>query len=257
MPAVPFTVGMPAVHPGRAPFRFMTTRRTLLAVAVPALVLGLAACSPAATEPAETFVAGPTPDATPDPALTPNAIEADTTLIVRATATTEAGASLGLELQVHRSSPWDYVGTQTLPAAIIDDCGEPLNQELFAAETWSFTRANLTAIPVAGSGDWPSDAVVTVAPSAADDAIAGRGILAAECGADTSLTSAGRGAISLGIAQDAAAQTGWAARPWGFRAGPGVTLADCTFEVTALGTELGGGAGWAQAVDDATCVTGP
>ena len=256
MPAVSFTAEMLAVHPRRAPFRFMTTRHSLLAVAVPALVLSLAACTPVASEPAETFVAGPTPDATPEPELTPNAIEADTTLIVRATAKTTGGASLALELQVHRSSPWDYVGTQTLPAAIIEDCGEPQTDELFAAEQWSFTRANLTAIPSAASS-WPADAVVTIAPSAATDVIAGRGILAGECGADKRIGGAGRGAVSLGIAQDASAQTGWATRSWGFLAGAGVILTDCTFEVTTLGTELGGGAGWSQRADDATCVTGP
>lgn len=257
MPAFPFTEGMPAVHSGAAPFRFMTTRRSLLAVAVPVLALGLAACSPATTEPAETFVAGPTPEATPEPELTPNAIEADTTLIVRATATAATGASLSLELQVHRSSPWDYVGTQTLPAAIIEDCGEPLNEELFAAEQWSFTRANLTAIPTGDStGEWPADATVVIAPSSSNDAIASRGVLAADCEAEKGLAGPGRGAVSLGIAQDASAQTAWAARSWGFLAGAGVTLSDCTFEVTPLGTELGGGAGWTQTADAAHCVTG-
>jgi len=227
--------------------------------ALPVLVaLALTGCT--AEPEAETYVSAPAE--TPQPTLTPNAVEADTVLVIRALATADNGAQLDLELQVHQSTSWDYAGTATLPAALVDDCAGTLTEDQFATEAWSFTRANLTAIPTgASTAEWPG-IPISIEPSANYAMIAGRELLATPA-TDTSLcltsktfAGAGRGAIAVGIPSDAATLTGWSRHPWGFSV-EGATLSNCTISATTLGGLFGAGTGWTEAADDATCVTGP
>lgn len=225
------------------------------ALALPVLVaIALAGCT-ATPQPEETYV--DVPVETEQPAVTPNPVEPDTTLIVRATATADNGAQLALELQVHQSAGWDYAGTQTLPAALVQDCGS-LTLEQFAAEQWSFTRGNLTAIPTtASTADWPTTATITVEPSAESATITGRELLGADvagCAADRNFAGTGRGAVAVGIPQDAASLTAWAALAWGFRT-DGATLTDCEVQGTDLGAQFGATA--ASQADDSACLYAP
>lgn len=232
---------------------------------VAALGLGLAAsvalgaCTaapPAATEPDETYV--PAPTTGPEPVTSHSPIEDDVVVVVRATATDSAGARLTLQLQVHQAYPWDYAGIATLPAALIDDCGGALDDDTIAADRWSFVRANLTAVDESG-GAWTG--TVLLAPSGSDVYVTGRGMLAADasatqCGDDRVVTASGAGAIATGFAGDADALTAWAGQQWGFRAS-GVTLSECSVELTELGRAVGGGAGWATIADADACLAGP
>lgn len=235
--------------------------RTPLLLATPvALLLLLTACTaevPPAPE--ETYATDPSATETPEP-LVPNEIEEDTTLIVRATATAANGAALSLDLQIHQAVPFDDIAAQTLPAAVLADCAGVLTTEQFTAESWGFTRANLTAIPADSSAAWPSDARVEVVPSAAAAYTAGRGILVVEgsplCTTSKSISTEGRGALSIGIPGDATSHTGWAGQRFGFASTDGVTLTDCSIEVTALGASLGGGIDWVDASTPVSCSTG-
>lgn len=232
-----------------------TLPRACALALLPAVLL--AGCTTAPAEPEETFV--PAPTAEEEQVTEHGPIEADAVLVVRATATDASGAQLSLQLQVHQSYPWDYAGTATLPAAIIEECGGSIDEDSVAAEKWSFTRANLTAL---ATGDW-SGVSVAVEPTAEFADVSGRGILetapvagATGCTTDKLFSRAGKGAIAIGLRGDAGALTGWASQQWGFRLEDGV-LSDCSFEVTPLGSQFGGGTGWVESVDDGTCVIGP
>ena len=278
MGAVSFTRAPCGVHLHHALWWLVTPRpelpstaarrrhHRLPAPAIGAALVGLAAtlalggCSPttapAASEPEETYVPAPTPG--PDPVTSHAPIEDDVVVVVRATATDAAGARLTLQLQVHEAYAWDYAGIATLPAALVADCGGALDDDQFAAERWSFVRANLTAVDESG-GSWVGN--VVVAPSGADAYVTGRGMLAADasatqCGDDRVITASGAGAIATGFAGDADARTAWATQQWGFRA-EGVTLSECTVEVTDLGRTLGGGTGWVNTADASACLAGP
>ena len=242
----------------------MSLRFPLTLAVLPTLLL-LSACTPTAAktaEPVETYVSDLSPSESPD-ALEPNEIEADTTLIVRATATSANGSQLSLELQVHKSTPWDDVAAQALPAAVVDDCGGLVSLAQFGGEQWSFTRGNLTAISQpASTSDWPTDAAIALLPSASSTYVSGRGILAVDaaagaplCQQDKSFAGSGRGGFAMGMRADDF--TGWAQHRFGFVAPRGVVLSDCTVEVTVLGESLGGGGGWVKANDAGACVAGP
>lgn len=235
-----------------------------LSIAVPLLVLlGLTGCTAQPT-PDETFAPVPDSSDTPVPAVTPNPIEPDMTLRVEAIATAPNGAQLALDMQVHLATSFDYIGTQTLPAAIIEDCGGTLDLEIFAAEQWSFTRVNVTAIPTdASTGDWPSDLVFTIEPSAKYAKTAGRGMLAGDpanaqlCVAEKQFAGAGRGGLALGTPGDAGVFTAWAEHAYGFTL-TGGTLSDCTIEGTELGAQYGGNpSAWVSAISETNCSIGP
>lgn len=241
---------------------------TLRFVAPVATLAALVLITGCATTPAptpletETYVSDPAPE---EPAaLTPNPVEPDALLMIRAIATTENGASLSLEMQVHQSVRWDDVPNQTLPAALAEDCGGTLTPELFAAGSWSFTRATLTAIPV-GDATWPETEQIGVLPSAATVYISGRGVLAhddasgaALCTQSKYLSAAGRGGVAFGIPGDTPAFVRWAGHRFELVAlTEGVTLSECSVELTALGSSLLGEAEWAPSGSATACGTGP
>jgi hypothetical protein len=242
----------------------MSSRIITPAFALVALVLVSGCTAEPAPLPAETEVYA-SAEATPeDPAVvTPNPVEPDTTLIIRAVATAATGEQLSLEMQVHQGVRWDDVPNQTLPAALIEDCGGTLNAELFASESWSFTRATLTAIPTAET-IWPAAQAISVVPDARAVYASGRGVLASDssngtplCEQPKSLSSSGKGGIAIGIPGDAGSFTGWAQHRFGFSVGEGTTLSECSFEITTLGSSLQGGATWAPSSTPTTCSTGP
>ncbi len=219
-------------------------------------VLALAGCSTAsapAPAPEESYVSGPEVEVD-TASLTPNPVDADTTVIVKAVATAPDGAVLDLEMHVHASTPWDDIPNQTLPAALIEDCGGTLTDALFAAEAWSFTRGSVTAIPRDGS-EW-TGAAIDVLPSASAVYAAGRGVVTGgSCTTPKTIVGAGKGGIAIGIAEDAATGSAWAAQRWGFdTAASGVVLSDCTIEVLALGAPVA--AGFVPSTSATSCSTG-
>lgn len=239
----------------------MNVARASRVAALPLIaMLGLSACTAAQLDD-ETYVDAPVEE--PAEVITANPVEPDTTLIVTTTATAPNGAQLALELQVHQSTAWDYAGTLTLPAALIEDCAAGLTDEQFASEAWSFTRVNITAIPTGESAaEWPADLPISVEPSAAYAMISGRGMLATPadagstlCLTDKSFAGPGRGALAMGIPADAVALTAWAGHTYGF-AVEGAELSQCE----VLGTDLGakfGASGLITTADATTCSYGP
>lgn len=259
---------------GRNPFTsvpdpqpIMKTSPPLLLVSMTTLVIafGLTACSPAATvDDVPTAKPAPVgPVEVPEPTPTANALDDDELLLISAVATTADGAQLDLATQVHLAIPFDDVAGQTLPQAMIDDCGSSLTLNILRDQAWSFTRVNTSAL-LRGSIDWPSDARIDLRPLARDAFVAGRGMLANDgttgdelCHQDKYFVGPGNGAIALGLAGDASRYTGWASEAYGFVVPAGVTLSDCVFEVTALGGEHGaGGPSWASRADASACVIG-
>lgn len=203
----------------------------------------------------------------PAPTLTPNPPEPDSILWVRATATAANGAVLDLEAMVHRSVSFEYPGSQTLNQMLIDDCGATLTNAIIYEQAWSFSRMNITAIPPADAEVWPEDARIGFRPTGDATWVSGRGMVQSDattgdlaCVQDKFFVGAGRGALVAGIPGDTLGldefRNGWAGFTWGFLAGPGVTLSDCSFELTELGRQVGGGAGWVESSDASTCVIG-
>jgi hypothetical protein len=237
---------------------------TPLATAAPLLLL-LAGCTaaPAAPPEDETYVSAPeTPDAAPA-AEAPGAVEADTTLIVRTTATAANGAQLALEMRVHQPIVFDDIANQTLPGAFVESCGATYNADLFAAEAWSFARANISAVPTAAStSEWPLGSAIVVVPTPGSMPIVGRGMLRedpaalAPCLDAKSFAMQGNGAIAFGIAGDSGTFRGWVSHRYGFSAASGVTFSECTFELTAVGGQFGGGEGWSSVADVSDCSIG-
>jgi hypothetical protein len=236
-------------------------------VAVPLLLI-LAGCTaaPAAQPtptPVESFVSAPTPDDSPT-AQAPGEVEADTTLIVKTLATAANGAQLELEMRVRQPIAFDDVPNQTLPGAFVESCGATYNADLFAAEAWSFARANVSAVPTAAStADWPTDATVQVIPTPGSVPVVGRGMLRETAEATTpcadakSFSSMGNGAIAIGVKGDNGTFRGWTTQRFGFTAIAGVTFSDCSVTLTELGSQFGGGGdGWSSASDGATCTVG-
>ena len=240
--------------------------RTPLVVA-PFLLL-LAGCTPAPAPvptpvPEESNVSATTPDEAPA-AEAPGEVEADTTLIVKTTATAANGAQLALEMRVHQPIPFDDVANQTLPAAFVESCGATYNADLFAAEAWSFARANISAVPTAAStADWPSDATVQVTPAPGSVPIVGRGMLREAADATTpcsdakSFSTMGNGAFALGVKGDNGIFRGWTSQRFGFTTASGVTFSDCSFVLTDPGTRFGGGGdAWSSVSDGGSCTIG-
>lgn len=239
---------------------------SLLALPLVGLAV-LTGCTAPAADPTvdETYVSdSDEPSAEPSAPITPNPIEPDTTLIVRATVTAPTGAQLDLELQVHRSVRWDDVASQTLPAALLEDCATLYTGARFADEQWSFTRVNLTAIPSASStGDWPETAQIVARPSAEFVPVAGRGDFQSLgtastplCQRDKFLDGSGKAGLAFGLPGDGASLLAWAQHQYGISV-VGATLSACTVEVTALGQSAGaGGEGWTTISDDENCLAG-
>ncbi len=257
-----------AVHFGRPRFTTVRARtRTLTACLILVATVALTGCTGGGTAPVVTeTIGGPQPE--PSPSLTRNPPEPDSILWVRALATAPNGAELELEAMVHRSLSYEYPGSQTMNQILIDDCGATLTNAILYADKWSITRLNVTAIPPAGSVEWPADARVGFRPSGDMVYAAGRGIVQADpatgdlgCVQDKFLAEAGRGAIAVGIPRDTIDLdhfgNAWAGHTWGFIALDGVVLSDCSFEITDLGPEYGAGSGWTEVDGPAACYIGP
>lgn len=243
----------------------MHTKKVTPAIALPLLVgLGLVGCSTAV--PADTVAAVP---AGPNPSATANAIEADDVLLISAIATAGNGSKLTLASQVHLAIPFDDIAGQTLPKAMIGDCGANLTAHILQAQAWSFTRVNTSAMAVDGTAAWPTDTRLAIHPSTAYVPISGRGMFQSDnttgtdaCHQEKYFTGSGNGGIAVGIpgdaVDDASRFTRWSAHSYGYVAPAGVTLSDCTFQVLDLGKKYGAAAaGWTMRQDASACIIGP
>ena len=206
----------------------------------------------------------------PAPSLTPNPPEPDATLFVRVLATAANGAQLSIEGMVHRSLSHEYPGSQTINTNVINDCGATLTNAIFAADGWSFTRMQVTAIPPTESTEvWPTDARVGYRPSADNVYMSARGMIQSDastgdlaCVQEKFSIGPGRGAFFAGIPDDTLTldtfNNRWAQHTWGFTAAPGVTFSACSFELTPLANEFGAAsAGWVEVNDATNCYIGP
>ena len=205
--------------------------------------------------------------ATPEPDDTPGPMEPDTLLVIRAKAQSGSGATLNLEVRVKSAKAWDDIATQTRAQAVIADCPNLFTTTQFANESWSFTRVNLFVLPGIAGTPWPVDQPIQLLPSGKTVTTAARGTVSATdaravplCRQETFFSTFGRGSLALAIPGDAGANenfTRWADHAYGFIAPTGVTLSECSFEVTPLGTQFGGGtASWGSVDDGHSCVTG-
>jgi len=234
-----------------------TMKLRMLAAALPLLLLG--GCTAVDPEPDETFVSAS--DAPIDPASPPTLapLEPDATLVVRATATDGAGTPVSLELRVHRSTPWDDIAAQALPAAMSETC-PALTSDRFQTELWSFTRINVTAISEqAAALPGPITVVATVgdAPVVVRGGLVDTGSPGADaCHVVAGLPAGAQGGLAIGIAGDSDAATAWASGAYGFAAPEGVKLSDCVVEVTQMGEASGIGSKWATRTTGDECITG-
>lgn len=241
--------------------------RVFLASLVLTSIAAVSGCTTAVPDPVPTEApGGAQPE--PSPSLTRNPAEPDTILWIRATATAPNGAELELEAMVHRALSFEYPGSQTMNQILIDDCGATLTNAIIYDQAWSISRLNVTAIPPAGSAEWPAEERVGFRPTGDIAYVAGRGIVQADpatgelaCLQDKFLAGSGRGALAVGFPGDTIDLdhfgNAWADHTWGFIALDGVQLSDCSFEITDLGREYGGGDGWTEVADSTACFLGP
>jgi len=191
-------------------------------------------------------------------------------LWIRTMATAANGSQLSLEGLVSRSLSYEYPGSQTVNTIMIDDCGATLTNAIFAAEKWSFTIMNTTAIaPDDSSVSWPDDARIDFRPSADNVYMASRLFIQSDvatgdlpCTQNKYFVGSGRGNNVVGLPGDTIDldnfSNGWAAHTWGFTSTPGVTFSECSFEILPLGNDYGAAvAGWVQVADDNNCFIGP
>jgi hypothetical protein len=240
--------------------------RTPIAAVLPLLVLLVGCTAPVAVEPPdqpETYASDPSNADTTTEVVPPGEVETDTTLIVKTLVTAGNGAQLALEMRVRQPIAFDDVANQTLPGAFVESCGSSYNADLFAAESWSFTRANVSAVATSASGaEWPSGVAIDVVPAASSVPVIGRGMLresstsTSPCTDAKSFDGQGNGAIALGVAGDTGAFVGWANQRFGFGAAVGVTFSECTIELTTLGEQFSGGSSWVTASDPKSCTVG-
>lgn len=240
--------------------------RTSIASVGPLLVLLIGCTAPVAMEPpdqTETYASDPSDADTTAEVVPPGEVEADTTLIVKTTATAVNGAQLALEMRVRQPIAFDDVANQTLPGAFVESCGSSYNADLFAAGSWSFTRANISAVTTAAStAEWPSGVAIDVVPSASSVPVIGRGMLrespnsASPCTDPKSFGGQGNGAIALGVVGDTGAFVGWASQRFGFGAAAGVAFSECTIELTTLGEQFSAGSSWITTSDAKNCTAG-
>lgn len=254
----------------------VNSRNAAVVALFPLLVaLGLSGCSPAATVPVATDppeTVAKAPGGTDTVAATATPVDPDSVLVLTAVATAANGSKLDLKLVVHQSTPFDDVASQTVPTALTADCGGALSATVFSTALWSFTRANISAVPSTGSGaEWPGSGRIDVMPSASLVNIAGRGMLVdpvysgsdPACVRDKFFVGPGNGAMAIGIPGDSPAAgtvgrfTRWAKHSWGFTAASGVSLSGCAAEITPLGSRLGDGAGTVTTATEARCIIGP
>ena len=249
----------------------MSTRKSLLALGLGiTAVTVLAGCVPQSTSTPTPTPSDSAAQPEPAPSLTPNPPEADSILWVRTIATAANGAELSLEAMVHRSVSYEYPGSQTINTNVIEDCGATLTNAIFAADKWSFTRLNVTAIPPVDATDvWPEDGRINFRPSADNVYMSARGMIQSDeatgdlaCLQDKYFVGSGRGAFFVGIPGDTIDldnfTNAWAAHTWGFTAPAGVTFSDCSFEITPLGNDYGADdAGWVEVSDASNCYIGP
>ncbi|MBC7597038.1 MAG: hypothetical protein H7288_24490 [Kineosporiaceae bacterium] len=239
----------------------MNSRSIAPAVLFPLLItLVLSGCSTpspvsVATSAPETVVKAPT--GSDSVTATPTPSDPDATLVLTAVATAANGSKLDLKLVVHQPTPFDDLASQTVPVAVITDCGGALSASVFSAGLWSFTRANISAIPSQGSKiAWPTSSHIDVMPSASRVRIAGRGMLSGignsgtepACARDKFFAGPGNGGLAVGIPGDspiagtAGRFTRWAQHSWGFSVASDISLSECLAEITPLGSSLGGNA---------------
>ena len=229
----------------------------------------LGGCSPVLSMVASSHSPSPT-SASPSPSPSPSSqdfslgpVAPDATMVIKAVALAANGSKMAVEMRVRQSVPVDDIGSHTVPDALISACGQVISPATFATDRWSFTRVNVSA--VSSSGEWPADARINLQPSATKVPIASMSFLSEASGADGSaqcrldkyFASAGKGAVSIGLPHDAQTNgkqfTGWASHSFGFTAGTGVTLSDCSIQVTQNGERLGG-SGISQIPAGAACI---
>lgn len=264
-------------------------RPTLLtALAVVPLVLLLSACAPGEPTPSpSTPAANPAPSATPTPSATlagkPAAapLDADVVMAVYGTATADNGAVLDVTMTVHKSTAWNNSSAADRPAQMTAACAGYLDDDVYAAQIWSFAKIDFVAALREGTPAWPSKHRLFITPSGGFVPIATSGFpvdddevdsATPRCKRDKFFEGAGTGTIIAGFPGDTDAAgaagnfTKWANHNYGFvasrvqaqtAASVGITVSECTWNVTELGASLNGDAAWWNSyVDDTHCVNG-
>jgi hypothetical protein len=245
------------------------------ALAVIPLALLLAACTPPVAEPVPDV-----PVVEPAPAPAPEPLAADVVMVVHATATADNGAILDLSLTVHRSLSWDDPEAASRAALMTTACGGGLDASVYEANLWSFSAIDVEATERAGTA-WPADHRLFTLPYTSYVNVATDGFpidddevdaATPDCRRNKFFEGAGTGTVVVGFAGDtddftaAGNFTKWANHNYGFSvvrvssqsaADVGMTLSDCSYEVTDAGLELNGDADWwASHVEDTRCVFG-
>lgn len=244
------------------------------------ILLAISGCAPAEqlVDPPATAAPNEPAETTPSPAT--STLAEDVLLVVSTVATADNGAVLDLTMTVHRPTAFDDAASSGSAALMTDACGGGTDDSLYAADLWTFASVDVTASARPGPV-WPAERRITLYPLSTSLNLAGDSTVVDDdevdpatprCRRDKHIDGAGTGTLVVGLVGDtddvaAAGQfTRWANQLWGFSgvrvadqssADAGIALSDCTFIVTAAGTELNGGsAAWIERSDDTVCQVG-
>jgi hypothetical protein len=243
------------------------TRRPLLALlALPVALLrgGCAPGSPAGGDPSAAPTTEPSQEQQGDVTLD---LPDDALLAVRATVTASTGATMDVLAVVRASTAWDDPAAADRPATMTTECAGYLDESVYEANLWSFTRIDVTATAV--DGDWPAGEGVNVFPDPDYTAVAETGDLGetASAAGDTphcfrlkTITGPGSGTLVVGLQGDtdavgaAGGFTRWANHNYGFSSiSAAEGLGDCELTVTPLGEESGWGDPYESVIEDGLC----
>lgn len=235
--------------------------RSVLALAVPLLLLS--ACAP--SEPDDV----PEPTATPEPTASQEAqvdidLPSDGLLGLRTTATGGTGGSIDITLIVHEAVP----ATEAPDAVAATEawCAGEMDGTILADQGYSVVTVDITAL--SNGGEWPAGTTLHVYPeprpgvtlTATGDLrqtpTGSDGDFTPHCVTPVSLDGPGNGTIIVGIAGDVdgdgdgtAPLAGFIHQTFGFTATSpdgtvaDVTFADCVVTISDLGASYGAGSG--------------
>ncbi len=244
------------------------------ALAVIPLALLLTACIPPTPAPTpEASSEAPAPPA-------PEPLAEDVVMVVNATATADNGAVLDLSLTVHRSLAWDDPAAASRADLMTSVCNGGLDASVYEQGLWSFSSIDFEAIEREGTA-WPTGHRLFLLPNSSYVNVATDGFpidddevdaATPDCRRDKFFEGPGSGTVVVNFAGDsdefsaAGNFTNWANHNYGFSvvrvssqsaADVGITLSDCSYEVTDAGLDLNGDADWwSSHVTDTRCVFG-
>lgn len=243
------------------------SRLALLPLTLLAIPLALSACAP---QPAPIATSAPTatvPEPSSSPTMQPPAsapLPDDALLSVTATAESDGEPVAYLSLVVHKSLAWDDPAAAKFGDLVSKSCDGGLDASVYEEQLFTFTQIDFTSMPAVEGEVVSTDLPFGLHPAMGVPTAAIGDVVDADnvdqstpyCVRQKFLPLVGDGSAVLALEGDtdenlaAGNFTRWANQFYGFYAyDKALNLVDCTYELTDLGKEFGGGGEFWQSID--------